>query len=314
MILVVVTASKGQAQQPYYGLIVQAYQRYLAKDYKAAATIYEQAFSLAKAPISLKDRYQMACIWALTGNDDSAFRQLNILAADGTYTDYAPLIADKDLLNLHKDKRWATVCTRIKKNKDHAERKMNKQLIAELATVYDNDQKYRVQLDSVEKYAYGSPELTQIWQLINKTDSVNVVYISGFFDKYGWLGPDEIGKHGDNTLCAVIQHANLETQKKYAPLMKKAVLANKADPGWYALLEDRIALREGRKQIYGSQVHGNPNGAPWVSMMEDPDHVDERRASVGLPTMSEYLKQWNMTWDLKKYKKELPEIEAKDKW
>ena len=77
------------------------------------------------------------------------------------------------------------------------------------------------------------------------------------------------------------------------------------------MMEDRVALAEGRRQIYGSQlrqVGGDPR--MFVSPLEDPDHVDERRASVGLPPMAEYLKIWNLTWDVEAYKQELPVLEA----
>jgi hypothetical protein len=200
------------------------------------------------------------------------------------------------------------------KSETTSKNKKNQQLIAQLDAVYDNDQKYRLVLDSVvKKYGYDSKESEQIGQLMSKADSINTAYVIRFFEKYGWLSPDEIGLKGERTLCLVVQHSTMEVQKKYAPVMKKAVLAHKVEPAWYAILEDRIAVREGRKQVYGSQLHGNPNGAPWVSPLVDPDHVDERRASIGLEPMSEYLKQWNITWDLEKYKKELPQIEANEK-
>jgi hypothetical protein len=55
------------------------------------------------------------------------------------------------------------------------------------------------------------------------------------------------------------------------------------------LLEDRILLREGKKQIYGSQVRRNEAGEWEAHSLEDPERVDERRASVGLPPLAQYL-------------------------
>lgn len=77
-----------------------------------------------------------------------------------------------------------------------------------------------------------------------------------------------------------------------------------------ALLENRIALREGRKQIYGSQIGTNPNTKKqYVFPLDDPDNVNKRRSDVGLGTLTDYVKNWNITWNVKNYKKELPEIE-----
>ena len=49
-----------------------------------------------------------------------------------------------------------------------------------------------------------------------------------------------------------------------------------------ALLEDRVALRQGKKQIYGSQIGMDPEtGEYFVSPLEDPDNVVERRIKMG---------------------------------
>ena len=56
-----------------------------------------------------------------------------------------------------------------------------------------------------------------------------------------------------------------------------------------ALLEDRVRLRDGKPQLYGSQVTRNPAGQWEARDLENPEKVDERRASVGLPPLAEYL-------------------------
>jgi len=48
------------------------------------------------------------------------------------------------------------------------------------------------------------------------------------------------------------------------------------------MLEDRVAVNEGRKQTYGTQIadiiDGNP--VPWPCA--DPDRIDDLRAEAGL--------------------------------
>jgi hypothetical protein len=51
----------------------------------------------------------------------------------------------------------------------------------------------------------------------------------------------------------------------------------------------------------------------YISPMEDPDHVDARRAEVGLQPLAEYVQHWNLKWDVATYKKQLPEIEKREK-
>ena len=94
--------------------------------------------------------------------------------------------------------------------------------------------------------------------------------------------------------------------------MREAVEKKQAMAGNLALLEDRVALREGRKQIYGSQVgtdtvtHKN-----FLLPLEDPDNVDARRAKVGLGPLADYLKSFDMEWNVEEYKKEQANKDAK---
>lgn len=72
-------------------------------------------------------------------------------------------------------------------------------------------------------------------------------------DERGWLGPDVIGQTGNSTLFLVIQHADLVTQEKYLPMMREAVTKGNAKGSSLALLEDRVLIRNGKQQRYGSQ-------------------------------------------------------------
>ena len=84
--------------------------------------------------------------------------------------------------------------------------------------------------------------------------------------------------------------------------MRDAVKNGKANSSSLALLEDRVALRKGGKQIYGSQIgRDQETGEYFVSPLIDPENVDKRRAEVGLGPIADYISNWNMTWDVKKH-------------
>jgi len=50
-----------------------------------------------------------------------------------------------------------------------------------------------------------------------------------------------------------------------------------------------------------------------VRPLVDPENVDKRRAEVGLETIQDYISNYGMTWNVEEYKKQLLEIEAKQK-
>ncbi len=152
------------------------------------------------------------------------------------------------------------------------------------------------------------------WKTINKKDSINLLKIRAILDKYGWLGSDLVGEKGNTALFLVIQHADQKTQETYLPMMREAVKNGKVQGSTLALLEDRVALGQGKRQIYGSQIGQDPETkAYYVSPLEDPDNVDKRRAEVGLEPLAEYVNQWQIKWDVEKYKKDLQKLEEKTK-
>jgi hypothetical protein len=145
-------------------------------------------------------------------------------------------------------------------------------------------------------------------------DSINTIKVTKILDEYGWVGRDKVGNTGALTLFLVIQHSPYAIQKKYLPMMRAAVASKQASSYNLALLEDRVALAEGKKQIYGSQVRLEQQGGKGsILPLEDPDNVDKRRAEVGLGPLAEYLKEYGIEWDVEAYKKQLAEDEKKAK-
>lgn len=143
-------------------------------------------------------------------------------------------------------------------------------------------------------------------------DSINLIKVIEIIDAYGWIGPDKVGGQANQTLFLVIQHSDLKTQQKYLPILREAVKNKNASGSAMALLEDRVALGEGKRQIYGSQIgYDKEKNESFVLPLEDPDNVDKRRAHVGLGLLADYVKRWGIIWNVEEYKQKLPEIEER---
>jgi hypothetical protein len=313
--LLVFSFTYGQDQVKYSELVKEAWSLYESKEFLKSGKKYSEAFVALGGKGMTTDRYNAACSWALANQPDSAFVQLFRIAEKGNYINLAHITTDTDLKSLHKDKRWNKVITIVKANKDKAEAHLDKPLVTALETIYEEDQKYRHQAKGIEeKYGWDSKEMKAHWKLINEKDSINLIAVKKILDERGWLGPDVIGNQGNSTLFLVIQHADIATQEKYLPMMREAVKKGNANASSLALLEDRVALRKGDKQIYGSQVARNQKtGEHYVLPLLDPANVDKRRAEVGLGSIQEYISNWGMTWNIEEYIKKLPEYEAMQK-
>lgn len=307
-----------QDQDKYFAIIKEAEHLYQSKQYNSSALKYKEAFDVFSGKAIPKDRYNAACAYALANIPDSAFYHLFKLANDLKYDNYQHLSTDKDLVSLYNDKRWSELTSLVKTNKQKAEANLDRVLVALLDTVYNEDQKYRIAMDSMEKkYGWESREMQALFQKMHEADSANVIKVSKILDSCGWLGRDIAGKQGNETLFLVIQHASaLDVQLKYLPMMKQAAKDGKLNPASLALLEDRIELRQGKPQIYGSQIgRDESTGEYYVQALTDPDNVDKRREQVGLGKLEEYVSMWNVKWDAEEYKKKLPELIKKQrKW
>lgn len=239
----------------YVNLVKKADSLYNAKSFNASALTFSEAFKANGWTGTPNDRYNAACSWALANNSDSSFFQLNRIATKANYMNYGHITTDIDLNSLHDDPRWKPLLEIIKQNKDKAEVNLNKPLVTELDSIYTEDQKYRLQIDEIEKkYGIESNEMKAHWKIINDKDSINLIKIKSLLDKYGWLGTDVIGEQGNSTLFLVIQHSDIATQEKYLPMMREAVKNGKSKGSELALLKDRVTLWKGKKQIYGSQI------------------------------------------------------------
>ena len=79
----------------------------------------------------------------------------------------------------------------------------------------------------------------------------------------------------------VFQHNSLEQQQIFLPQMEEAVRNGDVAPFYLAMLKDRIDVREGRPQKYGTQIAPDGKLCPLL----DASRVNEWRQEVGLPPL-----------------------------
>lgn len=311
--LLISSLSFGQGVAQYSELVKEAWSLYESKDYQLSAEKYKEAFDQMDGKAFPDDRYNAACSYALAKDTENSFYHLFYLAENPKikYRDLDHISTDSDLDMLHSDERWNKLIETIQENKQQYEKDLDKPLVAQLDSIYQLDQRYRRQIGDIEK-AFGrdSKEMAAHWKLIQKTDSINLIKVKKILDERGWLGSNIIGGQGNSTLFLVVQHADLETQLNYLPMMREAVGRGDASPSSLALLEDRVALRQGKRQIYGSQIgRDQESGEYYVSPLVEPEKVNERRSEVGLGPIEGYIGNWGMTWDLEKHKERTEKIE-----
>ena len=113
----------------------------------------------------------------------------------------------------------------------------------------------------------------------------NAILLERFIEQYGWPVPSKFGSKIHEAAWFIAIHAisRPDILRLALQLLEQALQNGELVAEEYAKLFDRIALFEGRKQCYGTQFSPSPTG--WYAWdLEDPEHVDKRRASLGLST------------------------------
>lgn len=188
----------------------------------------------------------------------------------------------------------------------------NEALAKELEAMLEKDSKHRREVIAlIDELGNDDPKVRTKWDEINEVDSLHTIRVNEILDEHGWLGADVVGSKGNVALFLIIQHAKLDVQVRRLPMIRQAVKDGKARSENLALLEDRVATKTGKKQIYGSQLwNDKETGELYVLPMIAPEKVNERRASVGLGTIEEYIAYWNLKWDVEAHKKRVAAWEA----
>jgi len=294
--------------QSYSDLISEAYKLYQAEEYEQSKVKYEQAFLLDDK--NADDSYNGACSAALAGDAKSAISMLESSVRNG-WSNPNWLQEDEDLKSLHERDKWDAIVAKATKNLEEIEAKYNKPLRADLLKIYDDDQIVRrVVMKMAKEFGWDNPKLDSIKQVMSHLDSVNTIKVVNIINDYGWVAKELVGERGNTAIFLVIQHADLDIQVKYLPMMRIAVKEGNARPQSLALLEDRVALGQGKRQIYGSQIKRDSlTNQFYVAPMIDPDNVDQRRAEVGLRTIAEYVIGFGVIWDVDKHKERIAKNE-----
>jgi hypothetical protein len=134
-------------------------------------------------------------------------------------------------------------------------------------------------------------EFEQQFALVAKIDEENSSWLKEIVESEGWPTVSLVGKDGANAAWLLVQHSDRDPafQRKCLDLMS-ALPKNEASQKDIANLTDRVLLKEGKKQRYGTQFI-NEDGVWKPQPLDDEAHVDARRAEIGLDTLAEYVEQ-----------------------
>ncbi|MFK8005876.1 MAG: DUF6624 domain-containing protein [Saprospiraceae bacterium] len=209
--------------------------------------------------------------------------------------------SESDFSYLKKKKRcWKKVQKEIKAQ----QKEMNLTLREELIQMEKADQKYRIEIQEKSKKGnYNASVVNELWKKQLAIDSRNLKRSEEIIAEYGYPSKKLVGKKAAKSIFLIVQHAELKYQQKYISLFQKAVKSGDLDMKTLALMLDRIEVRKGRPQIYGTQI-GEDQKTEKLTFdpIVDERKVNKRRAYIGLPSIESYAQRFDFEYQYKKQK------------
>lgn len=155
-----------------------------------------------------------------------------------------------------------------------------------LEEMLERDQAYRTQWILSRQLHHEETQRDIALRLrADSIDSLNQVEIRQILKEHGFPKKTEVGTSACEAAWIIIQHAPVDVQKEYLPMLERAATEGNIQAALVAALHDRIDVREGRPQKYGTQRNGNR-----LCPLLNEKMVNQWRKEVGLPPLDESAK------------------------
>jgi hypothetical protein len=168
--------------------------------------------------------------------------------------------------------------------------------VAELFARFTRDQAIRGVLME-PKWTQGLPPLAAknwfgaILSRWTAIDCDNTAWLKTQLNDIRWFDIPTYGAEAETAAWHLVQHADREPAFQHHMLeLLQGLPKGHADPKRIAYLWDRVALADKKPQRYGTQGQCLDTGV-WKPLdVEDPEHLDQRRAAVGMEPIAEHAK------------------------
>ena len=274
---------------PYFQLKIKGYgeTQPIADNKTLAGRATNRRVVLKKINLLLKkDLYKELIENTRLGQRKNAFEILEQMARIGDLS--MKTLVDADLIPLHTDERWANIETQIFDEFQQTNHFIQPALAYDLQVMLLENQSIS-QADSVfwsnirpfrgdfkpnqlDLKTINQRHSTKLEQLLEKRDILphrGIIGMSGIFG-----------------LLAIVQQSDdIDFQKKWLQKMENTMKKHSEYRVIVAYLTDKIAINEGRLQVYGTQKRKNGEFYP----IEDTKNLNVRRKKMFLPKL--YLKK-----------------------
>lgn len=125
---------------------------------------------------------------------------------------------------------------------------------------------------------------------LSSIDCGNTAWLRAQVTEHGWFDISRYGERADEAAWLMVQHADRTPsfQGEMLAVLQERAEAGETSPRRVAYLWDRVAVKEGRPQRYGTQMDCEGGEAQPIGGLEDPEHIEARLAVLGMQSYASY--------------------------
>lgn len=258
----------------YHELINEATYASFKEEYQKADSLFEEAFKLDA--LHLGKNYQAACYNVLQINEtEKAFSYLKQAMQHGLSIDK---IQNSSYFNqIQYQDKWLILEKAYPTLREEYESQFDTERRQAIQEIYQLDQDARLK---------GAGNF----------DADNLKRLQKIVEEQGYPGFHKVGQ--DIDLHLVFHHFSPEDNKRYFyDVLKKAVFTGDITPFEYAGIIDYDRIKKREPTLYGTYF-ATVDGIRYLQPVEDFEHVNERRKSIGLEPIERQMENMILSMTL----------------
>lgn len=141
-----------------------------------------------------------------------------------------------------------------------------------------------------------SPKKAGWFDHLDDFNEESVEILEAIYDKYGWIGPQIVGREGMEACywLGINCLKNSQFQYRSAELMREALPLGECYGGYYAVSIDRWLTLSYQPSIFGAfnDFNERSDRVEYCNNVVDPKNLNKRRAQVGLMNLNKANEEW----------------------
>lgn len=162
----------------------------------------------------------------------------------------------------------------------------------EIDSLFAADQQIQTDMIAAYQNNAGQKIIDSLNRLKEELYKRHIPLLRNMIRNNGLPGYRQVGKESSDKFMTMVNHSfsDIAFQQKVAGLGKKQVKDKNISAPDLAMMIDKMRIKSGKKQIYGTQCSYTSSGEAVAVELQRPLTVNRRRKKMGLSSLDGYLK------------------------